>query len=225
MLRTNTLMLLLFIPLYALLRYLPEWKKWLVSSFLLILASFCGYFTLGIEKQIARRPNIRDLLYKISKCYSTEVYTTIGARRFSSPGPGSFTAFLQGIASSNCLLYQEARNTQSTKPCNQIVCFVPNHFFHNILTSILVLPTSPVLDDLRHTVRESFPYWDPTWRGAFTIPSFLLFALNIFFIILGIYLAWKQWQLAGAAPLAIFMFYDLSNGFARTSRRTIYCSY
>jgi hypothetical protein len=114
-------------------------------------------------------------------------------------------------------LYQEGDTTQTAKPCDQVTCFVMNHFLHNILTSILVLPTSPILDDLRHTVRESFPYWDPKWQGTFTIPALLLFVVNIFFITLGISVAWKQWQLIGLVPLAMFMFYNISNGFARTS--------
>src|SRR6476620_1158674 len=66
--------------------------------------SFRGYFALGVEKQVARWPNVRVHLYQISKCYSTEVYTTIGARRFSPPGTGSFAAFLQRIAGSNFTL-------------------------------------------------------------------------------------------------------------------------
>src|SRR6185503_19195880 len=74
--------------------------------------SFCSHFTLGIEKQIARRPNIWDHLYKISKCYSTEVYTTPRARRFSSPGPESFTAFLQAIADSNVSLSGSGESTK-----------------------------------------------------------------------------------------------------------------
>jgi hypothetical protein len=114
-------------------------------------------------------------------------------------------------------LYQEAGFTQTAKPCDQVTCFVPNHFLHNILTSVLVLPTSPVLDDLRHTVRESFPYWDPKWDGRFALPSLFLFALNLFFISLGISLSWMHWKLIGVTPLVMFMFYDLSNGFARTS--------
>jgi hypothetical protein len=115
------------------------------------------------------------------------------------------------------VLYQEADMLQAPKACSTVTCFVPNHFLHNILTSILVLPTSPILDDLRHTVRERFPYWNPKWNGSFPFPSLLLFSLNLFFITLGISVAWKQWQLVGITPLAIFMFYDLSNAFARTS--------
>ncbi|HEX5941042.1 MAG TPA: hypothetical protein VFY66_02135, partial [Anaerolineales bacterium] len=101
--------------------------------------------------------------------------------------------------------------------CNTTECFVPNHFLHNVLTSVLVLPTSPVLDNLRYTVKERFTYWRPDWDGTFTIPSFFVFALNLFFIVLGIRVAWEQHRLSGLVPLAIFMFYNLSNGFARTS--------
>jgi hypothetical protein len=80
-----------------------------------------------------------------------------------------------------------------------------------------VLPTSPILDDLRHTVKESYPYWQPDWDGSFTNTSLFFFALNIFFIGLGITIAWKQHRLTGLVPLAIFVFYNVSNGFARTS--------
>jgi hypothetical protein len=85
------------------------------------------------------------------------------------------------------------------------------------LTSILVLPTSAVLDDLRHTVKESHPYWQPDWNGSFTGASFVFFGLNLFLIVLGIRVAWEQHRLAGLAPFVLFMFYNLSNAFARTS--------
>jgi hypothetical protein len=114
-------------------------------------------------------------------------------------------------------LYLQPDNAQVGQTCNQIACFVPSHFLHNILTSVLVLPTSPVLDDLRHTVRESHPYWQPDWDGSFTNISLFFFALNLFFIVLGITVAWKQHRWTGLLPLAIFMFYNISNGFARTS--------
>ncbi len=66
-------------------------------------------------------------------------------------------------------------------------------------------------------MKERFAYWRPDWDGTFTAPSFFFFALNLFFILLGIRVAWEQRGLSGLVPLAIFMFYNLSNGFARTS--------
>jgi hypothetical protein len=216
MLRTNTLMLLLLIPLYAILKFLPEWRLWLVSTFLLILAAFA--VTLPWE---LRNQSLGGQIY--SSIFAK--FQDVIQQRYVPPSePGSFLPREQSLSllsfkqlQALTSLYSETNIMQTKKPCDKVTCFVPNHFLHNILTSILILPTSPILDDLRHTVRESFPYWDPRWHGTFTIPSLLLFALNIFFILLGISIAWKQWRLVGLAPLTIFMFYDLSNGFARTS--------
>ena len=214
MLRTNTLLLLVFIPLYALLRFLPDWKTWLVSSFCLLLAVFAVTLPWELRNQ--------SLGGQIYSSFFTKFQDVIH-RRYTPPsdtslpqgGNLSFVSFQQ-LQIFNSLA-QKANTLQAAKACNQVACFVPNHFLHNILTSILVLPTSTVLDDLRHTVRESFPYWDPRWNGEFTSPSLLLFALNIFLIVLGMSVAWRQWRYVGLVPLAMFIFYNISNGFARTS--------
>jgi hypothetical protein len=73
------------------------------------------------------------------------------------------------------------------------------------------------MDELRYAVKERFSYWRPDWDGTFTLSSFLFFALNLFFIVLGIRVAWEQQHLAGLVPLVIFLLYNLSNGLARTS--------
>jgi hypothetical protein len=215
MLRTNTLLLLIFIPMYAILRFSFEWKKWLVSSFLLMLAVVA--VTLPWE---LRNQSLGGQLYS---SIVAKFQNVIQQRYTPPPEPGSFLPQQQDLSFVSFKQLQalaalsEADLVQAERPCDKVTCFVPNHFLHNIMTSILVLPTSPILDDLRHTVKESLPYWNPKWNGTFTLPSLLLFALNIFFITLGISVAWKQWQIVGITPLAIFMFYDVSNGFARTS--------
>jgi hypothetical protein len=73
------------------------------------------------------------------------------------------------------------------------------------------------MDGLRQTVRDNYPYWYPRWDGKFAPASLLIFILNILIIVLGIVIAWKRARLPGLAPLAIFLFYNLSNAFARTS--------
>jgi hypothetical protein len=216
MLRTNTLLLLLFIPFYAILRYSSDWKKWLASSFFLVLALFAVTLPWELRNQSLGGQPYSSIFTKIQSVIQQRYIPPSGSdSSLPQKQSLSFVSFkqLQALTS----LYEEAGFTQTAKPCDQVTCFVPNHFLHNILTSILVLPTSPVLDDLRHTVRESFPYWDPKWSGRFTLPALLLFALNVFLITLGISIAWKQWRLIGITPLAIFMFYNVSNGFARTS--------
>ena len=215
MLRTNALVFLLFIPLFVILFFPVRWKPWLLSSFLVLLAVVA--ITLPWE--------LRNLSLG-GKMYSSLMtkFQDVIERRYRSPLPPDSSAPEQNVLSSVLLkqtqalveVYDPSEIIQKPS-CNTVVCFVSNHFLHNILTSILVLPTSPVFDDLRHTVRESYPYWQPDWDGSFLATSLFFFALNIFFIVLGITVAWKQHRWIGLVPLAIFIFYNLSNGFARTS--------
>jgi len=215
MLRTNALVFLVFIPLFVVLFFPFRWKTWLLSSFIVLLAVVA--VTLPWE--------LRNLSLG-GKMYSSLMtkFQDVIERRYRSPLPPESSAPGLNILSSVLLkqtqalveVYDPGKIIQKPS-CNTVVCFVSNHFLHNILTSILILPTSPVFDDLRHTVRESYPYWQPDWDGSFPTTSILFFELNIFFIVLGITVAWKQRRWIGLVPLAIFVFYDVSNGFARTS--------
>ena len=215
MLRTNTLMLLALIPLFTLLKFSPEWKKWLVSSSLLVLAAFAVMLPWELRNQSLGGQMYGSILAKFQNVLQRR-YTPPVEPDALLPGQDILSALSLKQTQPLLALYTDF-NTLQEPPCNSTACFVPNHFLHNVLTSILVLPTSPVLDDLRHTVKESHGYWRPDWDGSFTVASFFFFVLNLFFIVLGIRAAWEQHRLAGLAPLAIFMFYNLSNGFARTS--------
>lgn len=215
MLRTNTLMLLVLIPLFTFFKFSPHWRRWLVSSSLLVLAAFAVTLPWELRNQSLGGQMYGSILAK---------FQNVLQRRYTPPVEPDAQLPRQDILSALSLkqtqpllaLYTDL-NTLQEPTCNSTACFVPNHFLHNVLTSILVLPTSPVLDDLRHTVKESHGYWRPDWDGTLTITSFCFFVINLFFIVLGICFAWEQHRLAGLAPLAIFMFYNLSNGFARTS--------
>lgn len=215
MLRTNTLVFLLLIPLYTLLTFSRRWKPWLVSSFLILLAAFAITLPWELRNQALGGQMYGSIVSK---------FQNVIQQRYTPPAtPDSFLpqkellSFLSWKQTEAMLELSRQGRVVQEPSCSTTECFVPNHFLHNIMTSILVLPTSPVLDDLRYTVKERFGYWRPNWDGTFTIPSFFFFALNLFFIVLGIQVAWEQQRLSGLTPLAIFVFYNLSNGFARTS--------
>ncbi len=218
-LRTNILILLVFIPIYAFFRLLPDRKKWLTSSFLIVL----GMIAVTLPWEL-RNQSHGGVIYG---SYLAKFQLVIQQRYLSPPEPGSFLPQPneQGLALTSFKNTQAILETsritvdtsQDTIPCNTVICFGPNHFLHNIVTSILILPTSPLLDDLRHTVKESYPYWQPDWDGSFTASSLFFFILNIFFIVLGVSLAWDKLRMLGLTPLAIFIFYNLSSGLARTS--------
>ncbi|MEO7839886.1 MAG: hypothetical protein ABIU06_11095, partial [Anaerolineales bacterium] len=219
MLRPNALIFLLFIPLYAFLRFSPEWKKWLTSSFLIILGVIA--ITLPWELRNQARGGV------VYGSFLAKFQNVIRERYPSPTEPGGFLPQPKGqiltvasLKSTQTILElnpSTAVAVQSTGRCNSVFCFASNHFLHNIMTSLLIMPTSPILDDLRHTVKESNPYWNPKWDGSFTGITLYVFILNIFFITLGIGVAWNKYRLHGLAPLAVFMFYNVSNALARTS--------
>jgi hypothetical protein len=215
MLRTNVLVLLVLIALFAAIRFPTQWKEWLLASALLLLAVLAVTLPWEIRNQ-----SLGGTMYS---SFVTKFQSVID-RRYRPPSMPNESSLQKEILSSLTLkqsqpllaLYPAGRVIQEPS-CNTIACFVPNHFLHNILTSILVLPTSFTLDDLRHAVRGVYPFWRQDWDGSFPGGSFLLFAVNIFFITLGIAVAWKWQRLRGIVPLAVFLIYNLSNGLARTS--------
>ncbi len=215
MLRTNALVLIVCIPLFALLKYFPDWRKWLYSSFLILLAIIAITLPWELRNRSLGGQMYGAIIGKF-RAVIEQRYVPPDASSSLPQGPGTSVLTFQATHTLSSL-YQPADMTQEDGTCGSVACFVPNHFLHNIVTSILLLPTSPLLDDLRHTVKESNPYWDPFWDGTFAPLSLFIFLLNVFMIVLGVVVAWKRGKIPGITPLAVFMFYNLSNAFARTS--------
>ena len=97
--------------------------------------------------------------------------------------------------------------------------FIPKHFVHNLITSVLILPPSPILDDLRHVV-DNYPYWGRTTDfGPGQFPGFtgIFLVANLIILSIGLGAAWKRIGFVSLVPLAVFLFYNLANAFARTS--------
>ena len=208
MLRTNALMLLALIPLYVLFRFYKDLKTWVLNIFLLLLAIVA--ITLPWE---LRNRSLGGQMYGSIVTKFRAVIET----RYISPSDTDSTSQLPVTQSLLVLSTLYQGDAQSKFVCDAVPCFVSNHFLHNIVTSVLVLPTSPVMDGLRQTVRDKSPYWYPRWDGKFPLLSLFFLILNIFIVVLGISIAWTRARLPGLTPLAIFLFYDLSNAFARTS--------
>jgi hypothetical protein len=79
------------------------------------------------------------------------------------------------------------------------------------------LPTTFEFHDLRHTLKYGAPYWESYWDGNLTFGEGFFLILNLFLIALGIGASWRSARFSGLIPLGIFVFYNFSNAFARTS--------
>lgn len=102
--------------------------------------------------------------------------------------------------------------------CDSRVCVIANHVFHNLITSVLFLPTSLNLDDLWNVIKERSPFWRAGWMGeGIGIPEGILLTINLAMISLGVGAVWERNKLIGLLPVVIFLAYILSNALALTS--------
>ncbi|MBT4308818.1 MAG: hypothetical protein HOD49_00235 [Anaerolineae bacterium] len=224
MLRTN---ILLFIPLALflfLLKLKTNWKKLLQTTTILLLAFF---FT------------ISPWMWRSQKVASTplfflDIITEVIRTRYSlgvDDVPASHANLGMGIANQhlarrkafpvNTLSRQFTQKKTNNHIQSDALVFIPNHFFHSIVTSVLTLPTSFTFHDLRHTIKNIYPYWNKIngqgWGGQLIWEAKIVLLWNLFLLSLGLGIAWKKWRVTGLLPLFVFLTYHISNAFARTS--------
>lgn len=102
----------------------------------------------------------------------------------------------------------------STHPAD-VLFFVSNHFFHNVIDSAIYI--APVYSsDSPREMLSHIPYWG-NWDGRIPSASGVPISINLVFLALGIAFAQQRHKLAGWLPLAVFIFYSGGNALARTS--------
>jgi len=222
MVRTNTLFLLVFAVLLVGIVYWRQKMRGALVGFLLALTMFASTFAWGFYNDIS----VFDLyIYRIriviESRYPRPVTPEPAPQGSASPSfdlanrdqgmiaPASFhlassknnkysIAAPIKLASLSQPLVNIGRGDAKITP---VPVFVTIHFLHNIIASVFILPTTFDLHDLRHTLKDGAPFWQPGWDGknlAFDTGFFL--ALNLLLIALGIGAGWKFAGLSGWYP-------------------------
>ncbi|HEY2980267.1 MAG TPA: hypothetical protein VGJ22_03725 [Anaerolineales bacterium] len=224
MLRTNALLLVPFIVLYALTAYPSQIKKWFITSSLLVAAMFVTTLAWDLRNHSVGSPMFSLYFGRIQSVLQTRyppwrgpIPSPTATPSGAAPGPNSLAPdrmLRSGFDYSFRIETQEL-----SKACrSSIACSIANNYVHNLVTSVLVLPTSPTLHDLRHTVKDAAPYWQQGWVGQnFGALAGFFLLLNLALIALGIGAGWGRVRHAALVPLLSFFVYAASNGLARTS--------
>ncbi len=95
--------------------------------------------------------------------------------------------------------------------------FVPQHFFHNLLVTAAIFPSSPVMDNLELTIRKPGSIWDEAWDGRPDIGGTVMTLILLGIMSVGIGESWRRWKWTGLLPGMIFLAYSLATAAARTS--------
>lgn len=216
MLRIHVLLLLPFLLLWLFIVIGPRRRLWLAGAFLIL-----GMLTATLPWDIRNQTRGFPMFYMY---YSRVLFVL--EQRYQWPPESSLPGGIEASADADQTRAQIARNTHGRMAsgptviarCQTRICSIANHFLHNLVASVLVLPTSLNLDDLRHTVKESTPYWRQDWRGeGFDLADGGVLAANLAMIALGGGLAWQRLRFAGVLPGILFLAYILSNALAQTS--------
>jgi hypothetical protein len=94
---------------------------------------------------------------------------------------------------------------------------IGNHFFHNVIASILVLPNSFTFNDLKGTLKGENSLWVVNWDGHLTFEQYLLLFINILLIGLGISASIRSYGLSGLLPVFFFVGYNFTDALGQTS--------
>ncbi len=199
MVRTNPLIVAPFAMLLPMITHLRQWRRWLPAGLVFVLALLAAVTPWSLRNMQHNRPFFGAYVRRV-EAVQKKRYQAAPAPLDASSDPlsGGVAAGLTGKALG-------------------MAGFVSDHFLHNLVTSVLILPTGPALDDLFHTVRGDLPYWNVHWEGQMPAGALPGLGLNLALLALGVAFAWRRSGAAGLAPLAVFSGYMLSNGLARAS--------
>lgn len=212
MLRTHALLLMpvllgcILLPIVRL-----RWNVRAAGSLALIFGMFAATIPWDIRNLSNGSPMFSVYFSRI-QLILRERYGADDAGFIPSPAALSRSAGVYALAASAAPRALEIEN------CDSRGCSIANHYFRNLLTSTLFLPSTFAFDSLWNTIKEGAPYWRLDWiGGGLGAAANLLIAANLALISLGMGTAWERRRFIGVLPAVIFAAYLLTNALAFTS--------
>lgn len=220
LLRFNTLMIPLLVFLLLIFIYGKQWKKWLRSILLVMLAigivlspvmlahgQRTGTYLFFLDKPISylRRVIQNKQTSQQSIVVQDEVLMT---RNESSVGMVAY--YEPGVREES----GRGAGTEGT------LHGVASYFLHNLVTSVLILPNSIMFHDLDSVVFQNLPYWNKlgsAWQGEMETAEMIGLWANILIISFGLGFAVRKWKIAGLIPASLFLIYNLATALVGTA--------
>ena len=198
LLRTQSMLILPFILLLALLIFLPNWKNWIRASIIFVFG-----IALSISPWLTRNAQITG---KIT--FDDPNQLAVLASQYKTSGNLDWTEFdFENESLSNSLLDFALQNPA------YVANFIATHFLATEINGLLALPLIEPFDGFQEPLNI---YWT-SWDGHLSQSNQLLVLFYLVIIALGIGASWKKLKWIGLVPLAFNLGYALSNGVARFS--------
>lgn len=213
MVRTHAFSLLpaalVFIPIALKVR----WRGFVLSGLLLMIGLFAATLPWEIRNQSNGIP--------MYSSYYSRLVVIIRSRY--GLDASTFTP-QQDVSRTQVVFPVHAQSRQrslskSAEPfCDSMICSISNHMVHNVVASIVSLPSSMMFDDLWNTVKADTPYWKKSWKeGHVSGTGYLMLLFNLGMIALGAGALWRRSRVLVVLPVLVFLSYLLINSLGITS--------
>ncbi|MHC1783383.1 MAG: ArnT family glycosyltransferase [Anaerolineaceae bacterium] len=199
-----------------------NWRKWLLGSIIFMLAFGAAITPWMIRNQLNNGKPFYFLVafegvvliqrYNSSPIFQKEELTpTQTGIEMTEEGPQSSTPTLVPNAET------QKTGTSFTRLVSRIFTFVPAHFFHNLLVSSAIFPTTPIMEDLEHSIKQPGSIWDAAWTGQLGAGNAIMLLIFLLLLAVGVGVSWQRWKWTGILPGLIYLSYNLATAVARTS--------
>lgn len=91
------------------------------------------------------------------------------------------------------------------------------HFMHNLATSLMILPDTPYLQELKILADRECWKDDQRWDGRLPGGQLVMIAINLALIAVGFTSAWRRRRWQGLLPIFVFLVYNVSLSVSLTS--------
>lgn len=215
MIRFNVLTLvpvvLVFVPLLMKL----NWKQIVMVGLLLLLGMISATLPWEIRNQSRGIP-----MYSM---YYSQILTVlryrygIGVDAYLPPSETEFADLQSGTTPQHLTRMRAVRFSDGFQ-CESTLCSITNHFLHNVATSFVSLPISPVFDDLWNATKITAPFWKKDWsEGPIGAVGLILMTFNAALISLGVGSVWQRSRALALLPILLFAAYLFTNSIGLTS--------
>ncbi|MCP4143104.1 MAG: hypothetical protein GY755_22930 [Chloroflexi bacterium] len=197
LLRTQSMLILPFILLLALLIFLPNWKNWIRVSIIFIFG-----VALSISPWLTRNARLTG---KIT--FDDPSQLAVLANQYKATDNLSTEFDHENESVSNSVLGFALQNPA------YVANFIATHFLATEINGLFALPNIEPFNGFQEPPNV---YWT-NWDGHLSSANQFLVVFYLAIIALGIGASWKKLKWVGLVPLAFSLGYAFSNGVARFS--------
>jgi hypothetical protein len=206
----------------AMVKYRPVFKKGLIEASLIgvsFLAFTAPWYTRNIlAGQDLSIPFSSKILFVIHHRYESasgikqneKIATpTVGINGFVQPTPT-----IPGI---DQIITLPPENNNSSQPSDNFINWFPPHLVHNLMSSILILPTSLEMASLKTSLDIGGEIWQPGWNGSLPLFRLNILFLQFFILSAGIAVLFRRDKSTAAVVILIFGGVQTANALGKSS--------